>query len=116
MTPTPRSRRRKVRRAAAKSRSFGVPAGRNRFVVTPRRLTRSRGGDKNWLHHQREHLVFMRTTTVLAFSLFSALLLAPGPVSGHVLDNFDDNVKTDWQDFTFIPGFGIPSEADGQFH
>jgi hypothetical protein len=57
----------------------------------------------------------MRTTTVLAFSLLSALLLASGPVSGHVLDNFDDNVKTDWQDFTFIPGFGIPSEVDGQF-
>ena len=32
-----------------------------------------------------------------------------------VLDNFDDNVKTAWADFTFIPGFGIPVEADGQF-
>ena len=32
-----------------------------------------------------------------------------------VLDNFDDNTKTAWKDFTFIPGFGIPVEADGQF-
>ena len=32
-----------------------------------------------------------------------------------VLDNFDDNAKTGWKDFTFIPGFGIPSEAEGQF-
>jgi hypothetical protein len=55
----------------------------------------------------------MRTTTVL--SLLAAWVLAPSPVSGHVLDNFDDNVKTDWQDFTFIPGFGIPSEVNGQF-
>lgn len=57
----------------------------------------------------------MRTTTVLAFALLTALLLAPQPVAGHVLDNFDDNTKTDWQDFTFVPGFGIPSEANGQF-
>src|SRR5262249_16730409 len=32
-----------------------------------------------------------------------------------VLDDFDDNVKTDWNDFTFIPGFGLPVEADQQF-
>lgn len=31
------------------------------------------------------------------------------------MDNFDDNAKTGWQDFTFIPGFGLPVEADGQF-
>jgi TolB-like protein/predicted small secreted protein len=32
-----------------------------------------------------------------------------------VLDNFDDNTKTDWSDFTFIEGFGIPSETGGLF-
>ena len=32
-----------------------------------------------------------------------------------VLDNFDDNTKTSWTDFTFMPGFGLPTEAGGQF-
>ena len=32
-----------------------------------------------------------------------------------VLDNFNDNTKTDWTDFTFIPGFGLPAETGGQF-
>src|SRR5262245_299440 len=57
----------------------------------------------------------MRTTTVLALPLLTALLLTPGSLSGRVLDNFDDNLKTDWQDFTFVPGLGLPSEANGQF-
>src|SRR5688500_20188318 len=57
----------------------------------------------------------MRTTSVLALPLMTGLLLAPGPLAGRVLDNFDDNAKTDWQDFTFMPGFGLPSETNGQF-
>lgn len=32
-----------------------------------------------------------------------------------VVDNFDDNNKTDWKDFTFVPGFGLPTESGGQF-
>ncbi len=32
-----------------------------------------------------------------------------------VLDDFNDNTKTGWTDFTFQPGFGIPVEAGGQF-
>jgi hypothetical protein len=36
------------------------------------------------------------------------------PVGARVLDNFNDNTKTAWADSTFIPGFGIPVEADGQ--
>ena len=32
-----------------------------------------------------------------------------------VLDNFDDGVKSDWSDFTFVPGFGLPAETEGQF-
>ncbi len=57
----------------------------------------------------------MRTTTVLALALLTGSLLAPCPVAGRVLDNFDDNVKTDWQDFTFVPGLGLPTETNGQF-
>ena len=33
-----------------------------------------------------------------------------------VLDDFNDNTKTDWADFTFVPGFGIPTEENGEFH
>lgn len=32
-----------------------------------------------------------------------------------VLDDFDDNTKTGWTDFTFVPGLGIPVETGGQF-
>ena len=31
------------------------------------------------------------------------------------LDDFNDNTKTGWTDFTFIPGFGVPTESNGQF-
>jgi hypothetical protein len=44
-----------------------------------------------------------------AFSLLTNALRA------HVLDNFDDNKKTDWEDFTFVPGLGLPTEENGQF-
>ena len=57
----------------------------------------------------------MSTSFSLSIPFLIALLLAPGQVFGHLLDNFDDNIKTDWQDFTFIPGFGLPSEVDGRF-
>ncbi len=36
-------------------------------------------------------------------------------VQAKVIDNFDDNTKTGWTDFTFMPGFGLPTEAGGQF-
>lgn len=32
-----------------------------------------------------------------------------------VLDDFNDNIKTDWEDFTFVPGLGVPQEKNGQF-
>ena len=35
--------------------------------------------------------------------------------SARVLDDFNDNTKTAWTDFTFVPGFGIPFETNGQF-
>lgn len=46
--------------------------------------------------------------TAALFSLFLQLAHAK------VLDNFNDNTKTDWTDFTFVPGFGLPSEAGGE--
>ncbi len=58
------------------------------------------------------------------FSLFTALFgavllfssgLTSDPVFGRVLDDFNDGVKSDWTDFTFVPGFGLPREADGRF-
>ncbi len=33
-----------------------------------------------------------------------------------VVDDFNDNTKTAWTDFTFMPGFGLPTETDGRFH
>ncbi|MBI2947716.1 MAG: hypothetical protein HYY23_08710, partial [Verrucomicrobia bacterium] len=48
--------------------------------------------------------------------LWSLLLSACCVVNdARVLDNFDDSKKTDWKDFTFQAGFGIPSETGGQF-
>ncbi|MFM8877994.1 MAG: hypothetical protein ACKOKG_02495, partial [Verrucomicrobiota bacterium] len=32
-----------------------------------------------------------------------------------VLDDFNDNTKTGWTDFTFVPNFGLPTESGGQF-
>ena len=57
----------------------------------------------------------MGTSYSLLIPFLVALLLAPGQLSGHLLDNFDDNTKTDWQDFTFVPGFGLPTETGGHF-
>ncbi|MBM3836925.1 MAG: hypothetical protein FJ398_02990 [Verrucomicrobia bacterium] len=48
--------------------------------------------------------------------LWSLLVSASCVVNdARVLDNFDDNKKSDWKDFTFQAGFGIPSETAGQF-
>lgn len=32
-----------------------------------------------------------------------------------VVDDFNDNTKTQWEDFSFQEGFGIPTEAQGRF-
>src|SRR5690606_9276781 len=32
-----------------------------------------------------------------------------------LVDDFDDNNKTGWEDFTFVEGFGLPVEENGQF-
>ena len=52
----------------------------------------------------------------LALALFAASVFAfQHGADARVLDNFDDNKKSDWTDFTFVPGFGLPKEANGQF-
>ena len=33
-----------------------------------------------------------------------------------VIDDFNDNQKTSWEDFSFSPPFGVPSEQNGQFY
>lgn len=43
-----------------------------------------------------------------------ALLAAAPPSQAKVVDNFDDNVKTDWEDFVFAPGLGKSTEAGGK--
>lgn len=49
-------------------------------------------------------------------SLAGVLAMASGlTAQAKVLDNFDDNTKTGWTDFSFVTGFGIPSESGGQF-
>src|SRR5207247_42694 len=45
----------------------------------------------------------------------SCLALTGGTLGARVLDDFDDNTKTGWQDFTFVPDFGLPVEENGQF-
>jgi hypothetical protein len=52
--------------------------------------------------------------TLLPCLVFLACLLRPA-AHGKVLDNFDDNTKTGWTDFTFLPNFGTPVESGGQF-
>lgn len=50
--------------------------------------------------------------TLIALSLLLSLTTG---LQAKVLDNFDDNIKKDWTDFTFIPGVGLPVETGGQF-
>lgn len=44
-----------------------------------------------------------------------AVCLSTLPAPARVLDDFNDNLKTGWTDFTFTPGFGLPVETGGQF-
>ncbi|RME95293.1 MAG: hypothetical protein D6766_03610, partial [Verrucomicrobia bacterium] len=61
------------------------------------------------LKHLLRRLHAVVALTAAGFTLISA------PAHARVLDDFDDNSKTDWADFTFVPGFGLPSETGGQF-
>jgi hypothetical protein len=62
------------------------------------------------MYQTKFHNRLFRNGLAALLALFVAL-----PVGARVLDNFNDNTKTDWQDFTFVPGFGLPTEAGGQF-
>jgi len=57
---------------------------------------------------RRSRLARVLITLVLAVSCF-------GMLQARILDDFDDDSKTDWADFTFIDGFGLPTETGGQF-
>jgi hypothetical protein len=48
----------------------------------------------------------------VAIAVVASLSLS---LQARVLDNFNDNTKTGWTDFTFVPGFGLPTEVGGQF-
>ncbi|HNU52625.1 MAG TPA: hypothetical protein PKJ98_17165 [Verrucomicrobiota bacterium] len=58
------------------------------------------------------HLLSSRRSKLLP--LLVGLALAPAASAG-ILDDFNDNTKTGWTDFTFIPGFGLPTETGQQF-
>src|SRR5437762_4616510 len=42
------------------------------------------------------------------------IALASFPAAARVLDDFNDNVKTAWSDFTFNPALGPSQETSGQ--
>jgi hypothetical protein len=60
----------------------------------------------------QKHLIRSCLPHLLGVCLF---LLVAQPASGRVVDDFNDNTKTAWQDFTFVPGLGLPVETGGQF-
>lgn len=41
------------------------------------------------------------------------LVLLTCPAQARVLDDFNDNTKTGWEDFTFNPALGVPTETGG---
>ncbi len=57
----------------------------------------------------------MKLSRIPAFLLLTLACICAASVRARVLDNFDDNLKTDWTDFTFVSGFGLPKEENGQF-
>lgn len=57
-------------------------------------------------------LVFFPIKCILALAI-SALL--SHEALSRVLDDFDDNTKTGWTDFTFAPGAGSMVEANGEY-
>jgi hypothetical protein len=52
---------------------------------------------------------------LFSFGCAFSLLFCTVSATARILDDFNDNIKTAWTDFTFIPGFGIPKEEGGQF-
>lgn len=61
-----------------------------------------------------KNLINSSSRLLAAALVFAVLIMGPLAAKARVVDNFDDNTKTDWKDFTFVPGFGIPKEAGGQ--
>lgn len=61
----------------------------------------------------RKRTIRSRLGTGPLAAVLSAVLVVPA--FARVLDNFDDNTKTAWTDFTFVQPFGIPAEQNGEF-
>src|SRR5262245_30849433 len=51
----------------------------------------------------------------LGYALVLCTFLSISTTFGRIVDNFDDNTKTGWTDFTFVPGIGLPVEQNGEF-
>lgn len=59
---------------------------------------------------------YSRTGYAVCWAVLLVAILNLSPAAfGRILDNFNDNTKTAWTDFTFVPGFGLPTEKGGQF-
>lgn len=58
---------------------------------------------------------FNGAAPLYALSYDNASATVTDAISETVLDDFDDNTKSDWSDFTFVDGFGLPSEQGGMF-
>ncbi len=54
-------------------------------------------------------------SSVLIWRALVALSFFIASLKAEVLDDFNDNTKTDWTDFTFVPGVGLPVEQNQQF-
>ena len=54
-------------------------------------------------------VLFQCITRVILGLLLSSCLF------GRVLDDFNSPTRSGWEDFTFIDGFGVPVQANGQF-
>jgi hypothetical protein len=58
---------------------------------------------------------FNGATPLYALSYDNASVTVTDAITETLLDDFDDNTKSDWSDFTFVDGFGLPSEESGRF-
>ncbi len=57
--------------------------------------------------------LFPRRQLFFWSALLSLLLILPA--WGVVLDDFNAASRSGWQDFTFVPGFGLPVQSGGQY-
>jgi hypothetical protein len=58
--------------------------------------------------------IHRRSVLITTFTALVGLSLAM-TTQARVLDDFNDNTKTGWSDFSFAPPYGIPQEQNGQY-